>query len=242
MAFRDTIQWFFRVAVRILVLIAVAFLSMLLAIRFTIHGREVKVPDLTRLRAGDAQVQLEQLGLGIRIEDRVYTDAPSETVVRQIPRAGEFVRRGQRVHVVISLGALSLPVPDVIGKSERSARIGILQGGMQLGHVSDVHLDGMDADVVIVQDPAGGVRSTHSSHVDLLVSLGTPESAYLMPDLSGALPSEAQRRLASAGLHIGKYIMVPAAPEKRGLVVGQSVPRGSRVVSGTAVDVQLGAG
>jgi eukaryotic-like serine/threonine-protein kinase len=240
MAFRDTIQWVFRVAVRILVLIAVAFLSMLLAIRFTIHGREVKVPDLAHLRAGDAQVQLEQLGLGIRIEDRVYTDAPAETVVRQIPRAGESVRRGQRVHVVISLGAQSLPVPDVVGKTGRTARIGILQGGMQLGHVSSAHLEGMDADVVIVQDPGSGLKSTHSSHVDLLVSLGTPETGYLMPDLTGSLPSEAQRRLASAGLRIGKYSTVVTAPEKRGLVVGQSVPRGSRVVSGTPVDVQLG--
>jgi beta-lactam-binding protein with PASTA domain len=240
MAFRQSVQWSLRVAIRIFVLLAVAFLSMLTAIRMTIHGREVKVPDLTRLRAGDAQSQLADLGLGIKIEDRVYTAAPAETVVRQSPRAGESVRRGQRVHVVISLGSRAIPVPELVGKSERAARIGILEAGLQLGHVSSAHLEGLDPDTVVLQDPPSSVKSTHSPRVDLLVSLGTAGTVFMMPDLSGALPSEAQRRLASAGLTLGKYSTVPAAPEKRGLVVGQSVPRGSRVVSGTLVDVQLG--
>jgi len=240
MAFRQSLQWFLRVTVRILVLFAVAFLSMLAAIRLTIHGREVKVPDVTRLRAGDAQTRLAQTGLGIAIEDRVYSDAPAEAVVRQSPRPGDSVRRGQRVHVVISLGAQALPVPDLIGKSERFARIGVLQSGMQLGHVSSLHIEGTDADVVMEQDPPSNLKSTHSARLDLLVSLGTPESAYVMPDLTGDLPSEAQRRLASAGLAVGRYITVPSTPDKRGFVVGQSVPRGSRVASGTLVDVQLG--
>ncbi|HMD32806.1 MAG TPA: PASTA domain-containing protein [Candidatus Acidoferrales bacterium] len=240
MAFRQSIQWFLRVTVRIFVLVAVAFLSMLLAIRFTIHGREVRVPDLSRLHAGDAQSRLADLGLGIKIEDRVYSAVPPDSVVRQSPRPGESVRKGQRVHVVISLGSQALPVPDLVGKSERSARIGILEAGMQLGHVSSVHLKDLDADTVLQQDPPSSLKATHSPRVDLLVSLGTAETVYIMPDLTGSLPSEAQRRLAGAGLALGKYATVPAAPEKRGLVVGQSVPRGSRVVSGTLVDVQLG--
>jgi eukaryotic-like serine/threonine-protein kinase len=240
MAFRETLQWSARVALRIFVLLAVAFLSMLMAIRLTIHGREVRVPDLARLRAGDAQAKLEEAGLGIRIEDRVYSTQPAETVVRQSPRAGESVRKGQSVHVVTSLGTQALPVPDLVGKSARSARIGILEAGMQLGHMTSVHLEGVDGDTVILQDPPSTLKSTRSPRVDLLVSLGTEETAYVMPDLSGLLAFEAQRKLSAAGLAVGKYSTVAAPPEKRGFVIGQSVPRGSRVVSGTLVDVQMG--
>jgi len=232
--------WLFRVTLRVLVLIAVAFLSMLAAIRLTIHGREVRVPDLTRLRAGDAQSLLAQLGLGIKIEDRMYSSQPTDSVIRQSPKPGESVRKGQRVHVVTSLGAQALPVPDLVGKNTRSARISLLEAGMQLGHVSSVHLDGIDPETVAGQDPPSNVKSTHSARVDLLVSLGPTEAAFPMPDLSGLLPGEAQRKLAAAGLRQGKYITVPALPEKRGLVVSQSVPRGSRVVSGTIVDLDLG--
>jgi len=240
MHFRISLQFWARVAVRIFVLLAVAFLSMLAAIRLTIHGREVKVPDVTNLRAGDAQQRLAGRGLGIRIEDRVYSPAPRDTVIRQSPKSGESVRSGQRVHVVTSLGAQALPVPDLVGKSERAARIGLLEAGMQLGHVSASHLEGQDADTVLEQDPPSSVKSTHSPRMDLLVSEGPAEAAYVMPDLTGLMPVDAQRRLAGAGLALGKFLTVPAPPEKRGAVVGQSVPRGSRVVSGTVVDVQLG--
>jgi beta-lactam-binding protein with PASTA domain len=229
-----------RIALRILVLLAVAFLSMLAAIRLTIHGREVIVPNVSNLRAGDAQVRLAARGLGIKIEDRIYSPLPRDTVIRQSPKPGESVRTGQRVHVVTSLGAQALPVPDMVGKSERAARIGLLEAGMQLGHVSSTHLEGIDADTVAEQDPPSSVKSTHSPRMDLLVSLGPPEEAYLMPDLTGLVPVDAQHRLARAGLTLGKFLTVPAPPEKRGAVVGQSVPRGSRVVSGTIVDVQLG--
>ena len=240
MQLRQSVQFWARVAVRIFVLLAVAFLSMLAAIRFTIHGREVRVPDLTNLRAGDAQQRLELLGLGIRIEDRVYSPVARDIVIRQSPRPDERVRTGQRVHVVISLGAQTLPVPDLVGKSARAARISLLQAGMQLGHVSSAHLEGQDADSVLDQDPASSVKSTHSPRMDFLVSEGPAEAAYVMPDLTGLMPVDAQRRLAGAGLALGKFLTVPAPPEKRGAVVGQSVPRGTRVVSGTIVDVQLG--
>src|SRR5271155_4229557 len=110
MPLRDSLHWWARVAVRVFVLLAVAFLSMLTAIRLTIHGREVKVPDVTRLRAGDAQAKLAELGLGIKIEDRAYSAFPVESVIRQSPKPGESVRTAQRVHVVIRLGTQAHPV------------------------------------------------------------------------------------------------------------------------------------
>ena len=240
MAFRDSLRRTFRVAVRMLVLLAVGFLSMLITIRLTIHGREVKVPDVTNLRAGDAQSRLAERGLGIRIEDRVYSALPRDMVIRQSPKPGESVRTAQRVHVVISLGTQA-PVPDVVGDSTRAARIALLEAGMQLGHVSDVHLEGAEPDTVLEQDPPGSAKSTHSPRMDLLIALGPAQAAYVMPDLSGLMPVDAQRRLAAAGLTLGKFLMMPAPAEKRGAVVGQSVARGSRVASGTIVDLQLGA-
>jgi beta-lactam-binding protein with PASTA domain len=240
MAIRDSFRRTLGVAVRIFVLLAVGFLSMLTAIRLTIHGREVKVPDVTNLRAGDAQSRLAERGLGIRIEDRVYSAQPRDSVIRQSPKPGECVRTAQRVHVVISLGTQARPVPDLVGKSARSARIGLLEAGMQLGHVSSVHFEGIDPDTVLEQDPPGSAESTHSPRMDLLISLGPAEAACVMPDLNGLMPVDAQRRLAAAGLTLGKFLTMPAPAEKRGAVVGQSVARGSRVVSGTIVDLQLG--
>jgi serine/threonine-protein kinase len=236
----ESVPLFLRIAWRILLLLMVAFLSMLAAIRYTIHGREVLVPNLSKMRAGDAQQRLADLGLGIKIEDRAYSDLPRDSVIRQSPRPGESVRKSQRVHVVVSLGPQARPVPDLVGKSQRFARIGLLEAGMQLGHVSSTYLQGVDADTVAQQDPPGNVKATHSPRVDLLVSLGAPPEAYVMPDLAGLSPLQAQERLTAMGLVLGKYLIVPGSAERRGVVLGQSAARGSRVSAGTIVDIQLG--
>jgi serine/threonine-protein kinase len=236
----ESLNWILQVVLRIFMIAAVGFLSMILAIRFTIHGGEVTVPEVTELHAGDAQQRLAAHGLGIKIVDRMFSDFPVDTVIRQSPKAGEGMRRAQRVHVILSLGARAVTVPNVIGEGLRAARIGLLQAGLQLGYVSSFHADGAEADTVMLQDPPSTVGTTHSPRVNLLVSLGPPEAAYLMPDLAGVTLGEAEGRLAAAGLELGKVVLTPGPEDRRGAVVGQSVPRGSRVTAGTHVELQLG--
>jgi beta-lactam-binding protein with PASTA domain len=77
--------------------------------------------------------------------------------------------------------------------------------------------------------------------VNLLVSEGPAENAYVMPDLTGLTLGEAQRRLEACGLVMEKVAFTPGPEERRGAIVGQSQPRGSRVVPGTHVDLQLGS-
>jgi beta-lactam-binding protein with PASTA domain len=201
----------------------------------------VTVPEVTKLRAGDAQELLAARGLGIKIEDRIFSELPADMVIRQSPKAGESVRKTQRVHVVLSLGAHGVPVPDVTGRGLRTARIGLLQAGLQLGHVANLHIPGTEADTVVVQDPPPTAGTTHSPRVNLLVSLGPPEMAYVMPDLTGVTLAEAERRLLVAGLALERVLLTPGPEDRRGAVVGQSVPRGSRVAAGTHVEVQLGS-
>ena len=103
MNFQERVRWWGRVAARVFVLAAVAFLSAITAMRIAIHGSEIKVPDVVRMRVTDAEGQLAALGLGIKIADRVFSNLPVDSIIRQSPKAGEGVKRAQRVHVVLSL-------------------------------------------------------------------------------------------------------------------------------------------
>jgi hypothetical protein len=51
MTFRERLEWIFRMALMLFILASVAFLSALLAVRFTIQGREVAVPDVVGKKA-----------------------------------------------------------------------------------------------------------------------------------------------------------------------------------------------
>lgn len=228
-----------RIALLVFVLSAVAFLSAVMAIRFAIQGREVEMPAVVGLKAGDAQAKLAQRGLGFRIADRVYGDLPVDAVARQSPPPGTRVKVPQRAHVVLSLGPRKLPIPLIEGKSLRVARIELLRTGLQVGAVANTHLPETEPDVVVLQSPPPGQMGAGSSRVNLLVSLGEPETFYVMPDFAGVPQSEAQRQIAAAGLKLSRITLIASPGAPKGVVVQQTPPRGTRIPGGASVELQV---
>jgi serine/threonine-protein kinase len=232
-------RWLGRTALLVFILGAAAFLSAITAIRFAIQGREVDVPAVVGMKAGDAQTKLVSQGLGFRIADRVYSDLPVDYVVRQSPPPGTRVKMPQRTHVVLSLGPRKMPIPLLEGKSLRVARIEILRAGLQIGAISSAHLPGREPDAIVRQDPPPGEKGTGSPRVNVLVSLGAAPGLYVMPDFVGMTASEAQRRIAGAGLRLSRMTFVPVPGAARGTVAQQIPARGSRVPAGTAIELQV---
>jgi beta-lactam-binding protein with PASTA domain len=240
MTFRERLEWIFRVSLMLFILASVAFLSALLAVRFTIQGREVAMPDVVGKKAIEAQQVLQGRGVNIRIEDHIYNSLPADEVVRQSPPAGTKVKVGQYAHVVLSLGPQKATIPHLEERSLRSARIELLHSGMQIGEISSLYLPGTSSDETILrQDPAPGKTDITSPHINLLVSRGPRPEAYMMPELAGLTLAQAEARMSAAGLKLGKPTFVPTAGTQHGLVLTQPIPRGSRVEAGTPVDLQL---
>jgi len=122
MNFRDRLEWLFRMALMLFILTSVAFLSALTAIRFSIQGREVPMPDIVGKKVSDAQLMLRGRDLGMTVEDRIYSQMPVDQVVRQSPPPNIRVKLGQYAHVVLSLGPQKVTIPPVEGSSVRMAR------------------------------------------------------------------------------------------------------------------------
>src|SRR5215831_11954283 len=115
---------FLRMTLLALVLVLVALVSALTAMRFAIHGREVTVPKLTGMAPADARRVAADFGLLLVIENRFYSaEVPSGHIVSQLPQAGERVRRGWQVRVAESLGPQLRTIPNLVGQSERAAEI-----------------------------------------------------------------------------------------------------------------------
>ena len=239
MGLRERLEWFGRLALMIFVLASVAFLSAITAIRFAIQGRQVEMPSLVGKTANEAQAMLQKLDLGMKVDDRVYSNKPVDTVVRQSPPPGIHVKIGQRAHVVVSLGGQKVTIPALEQKSLRAARIELLRGRMQIGEQADVYLPGFTEDMVLQQTPAPGTSDATSPHVDLLVSLGSRPVAYVMPDLRGLKLIEAQQRIAAGGLKLGRISVQETPGALPGTVTAQTPAEGSRVEPGATVDLQV---
>jgi eukaryotic-like serine/threonine-protein kinase len=239
MRLRDRLHWIFRMALLLFILSSVAFLSALTAMRFAVQGREVVMPNVVGMKAAQAQQLLSQRGIGIRVEDRLYSSLPVDAVVRQSPQATMEVKVGQNAHVVLSLGPQRVTIPDLGEISVRAAQIEMLREGLQLGEVSSAHLPDYPEDVVVQQDPAPGRTDVSSPHVNLLVSLGPPPPAYVMPQLIGMSAAEAESKLNAAGLKVAKLASATVPDAVHGAVVDQAPPRGQRVDATTPIELQV---
>lgn len=239
MNIRDRLEWLFRMALMLFILTSVAFLSALMAIRFSIQGREVPMPDVVGKKSSDAQLILRGRDLGMTVEDRIYNPLPVDQVVRQSPPPNIRVKIGQYAHVVVSLGPQKVSIPPVGGRSIRMARIELLRGGMQVGEISSAYIPSFPADSVIQQDPPAGTTDVTSPHENVLVSLGPRPLAYPMPDLIGLSLGDAEAKLAVAGMRVSKLNLTPAASTLHGYVLGETPSRGARVDSSSSIELNV---
>ena len=97
---------FIRLAVLALLLLVVALVSALTAMRFAIHGREVAVTNVVGKTPAEARRMGEESGLLIEVERQYYSPTvPEGRILSQLPPAGTLVRRGWQVRVAESLEA-----------------------------------------------------------------------------------------------------------------------------------------
>ncbi len=239
MSIAERIQWIGRLALMLFVLASAAFLSAITAMRLAVQGREVVMPDVSGKKLGDAQVALRARGLGMKVEDRIYSPQPVDAVVRQSPPAGMRVKVGQWAHVVLSLGPQEATIPNLAMKSIRADRIELLRSGLQLGEVSNGYFGDSPPDTALMQEPPAGSKNAQSSHVDLLVSLGARPEAYVMPDLQGLPLGEAEARIATSGLKLGKLDVAPFTNVAPGVIAVQAPTSGSRVEAGAQIELQV---
>src|ERR1700739_4335048 len=113
---------FFRFATLALALVVVALVSALTAMRFAIHGQEVRVPAVVGLSPADAERAVAGLGLQLEVERQYYSPTiPEGRIMTQMPLPGTKVRRGWQLRVAQSMGPQRVSIPDVTNQSERAA-------------------------------------------------------------------------------------------------------------------------
>src|SRR5258706_9316707 len=85
---------FFQMLLLSLVLLTVALVSALTAMRFAIHGREVTIPKLVGMTPLEAERALAVSGLEVVVERQFYSpDIPEGRIMSHVPLAGVEVRR-----------------------------------------------------------------------------------------------------------------------------------------------------
>lgn len=127
-------------------------------------GEEIEMPDLTGLSKSDAEAQLKKMGLKLGSVYEKYSNEEAGTVIKQDPKAGTKISRGQTVDITVSKGKQShkVSVPDVTGVSLDAAKAALQSLGLKVGSVSKQE-SRQAAGTVVSQSPASGEVEEGSS-------------------------------------------------------------------------------
>lgn len=221
---------FFRIVLRVLVLLVVALVSALTAMRFAIHGREVTVPDLVGRTPAEARRVVETRGLQLEVERKFYSaSVPEGRILSQVPSANTEVRRGWQVRIAQSLGPQRVQIPSALGETERAAEMNIQRRGLDVGSVAEIALPGATPDQVLAQSPLPDAHDVSDPKIGLLVATQPPPQAFVMPNFIGQPLASAKLVLQTAGLTMGTVTegTPPAPPAAGAPVSGTSSPNAS---------------
>jgi serine/threonine-protein kinase len=181
------------------VLVAAAWISFS---RF-VQGKSLEAPDLTKMSVEEATALAASRGL-LLVVDAARADfsdeIPSHRIRGQVPAPLTGVKAGQTIRVHLSLGPRTIRVPEMTGMTARTASLALSRAGLKEGVVSVARVPGPG---VVAQGMAAGSEAVPVTAVDLLVSRGSADVAYVMPDLIGRDFEKVRASFEARGFRIG---------------------------------------
>jgi beta-lactam-binding protein with PASTA domain len=131
-------------------------------------------------------------------------------------------------------------VPTLGGLNQKAAEEALTREGLIVGTITKASSETTPADHVIGSSPAAGAPVASGTAVDLEVSSGPVQVA--VPNVVGLTQVAAEAALRSAGVLPGKVTTVSNATTPTGNVAVVNPAAGTRVASGSTVDLEVSSG
>jgi serine/threonine-protein kinase len=201
-----------------------------------VGGRQITVPDVRGMREDVAAATLRDHDLNYQIVgDEFSVEYPESTVSSQNPQAGQIVKQGRKIVVMMSKGGEFREVPYCVGKPLRTARIILGKSGLLVGGVSRVSAHGGYPEEVLSTEPLPGTSVVRGTPVNLLVNEGSAGPRLIVPDLRGRSYLGAKMKLERLGLFVQESSMDERFNPLRSRIVLHDPPVGHVVSSGDTV-------
>ena len=206
---------------------------------------EGQMIDIRGMSVDDAQKAVDRLKLDLTVFafETKQSDEKDGTILDQDVKAGDTVKRGSQINVVIAGKGDStsemVKIPSVIGKTKSSAKSTLESAGFSVTFEYGDYNNSVAADVVTAQSPSAKKQAAKGSTVTVTLSPG--QKPITVPNVVGASQSQAESALAGAGLKYtyadSQYSDTVAA----GNVINQT-KSGETVAAGTTITLTLSKG
>lgn len=206
---------------------------------------EGQMIDIRGMSVEDAQKAVDRLKLDLTVFafETKQSDKKDGTILEQDVKAGDTVKRGSQINVVIAGKGDStsemVKVPSVIGKTKSSAKSTLESAGFSVTFEYGDYNDSVAADVVTAQSPSAKNKAAKGSTVTVTLSPG--QKPITVPNVVGASQSHAESALAGAGLKYTYADSQYSDTVPAGSVISQT-KSGETVAAGTTITLTLSKG
>ncbi|MBK5251114.1 MAG: Stk1 family PASTA domain-containing Ser/Thr kinase [Peptostreptococcaceae bacterium] len=146
-------------------------------VKLTVSLGKVKtmVPNLLNLTNTEAIIAIENNNLAVGDVEYVYDDLPIDTVIKQLPEAGELVDETTPINLILSQGldVKTFMMPNLIGKTVESAKNNLAELGISLANVKYETNKEIEKDRIISQSVSSGSEISQNTSISLVVSDGS---------------------------------------------------------------------
>ncbi len=193
----------------------------------------ITVPNVVGLKGEESRIIMQSAGLQVaQIREQYSDDTPAGMVMSQLPYADAIVKEGRRAYLTVSKGVERIRVPQLIGSSQRDARLALMRNGLVLGSVSFRSDSLSPAGIIIGQSIPEGTTAQRESIVDIVVSTG---NGAPVPDVVGLSLSEAEQIIQTSGFTVGPTIQRSSTAFEPGTVIGQTPKADSAAATGASI-------
>ena len=222
----------------LVLLLCYFFVNNLIMPIITRQGDEFVLPSFMNQKLLEAQISLDELGLGYEIASEEYSPGKEQGIIlNQYPIPGTKVKEGRKIKFVISLGQKLVKIPGMAGLSVRQAILDLETAGLEVGEIAWAFSDTLPEKVVVFSYPAAGTEIPLGSPVNIMVNRGRASDYTFMPRLVGLPLSQAQKIIAEKSLKIGLVTLRTEENYLPETVLEQSEPEGTELDVGTEIDL-----
>lgn len=199
---------------------------------------EYKTPNLIGMDYEEALLQYGDV-LQIECESEEYSGYEAGRIFDQDMMPDEPLKKGDTVHVRVSLGSPKVLMPDVTNWDYETAKSTIAGLGLYVDKRSAYDSE-VEKGKVISTDPVGPIEVETGSYIRVTVSLGKNGGGMAVPNFSNMQWDNAKSIAEALKFIVSKKEVPDAAPA--GTVLNQNVQPNEVVSEGTEIELTVSSG
>lgn len=192
-------------------------------------------PDIVGMSVEEAELAVGRADLQLDITQVNHDSIPANTIIDQTPDADTDMRKGDSIVATVSIGPVTLLMPNLIDLKRDEAIAKLKDRGLSV--LISKAPSTMPVDTVIAQKPEKNQPYVVGQEIELTLSGGSA----IIPELTGMTLENAQSLIDQDMLYIGDITLSKSeVVENHGIILSQVPIAGSMAILDTGISLTIG--